>query len=55
MKIKVIENTNKMIFEENVNFFVQQVEKVFNIQYAETYLADRNTVLMSAMIIYEED
>lgn len=53
MKIKIIENTNKKIFEENVNFFVQQVEKVFNIQYAQTSLADTNIVLKSAMIIYE--
>lgn len=54
MKIKIIENTNKMIFEEDVNFFVQQVERVFNIQYTQTYLEDRN-IKMSAMIIYEED
>ena len=55
MKIKIIENTNRIILEEDVNFFMQQVEKVFNVQYAETYLADTNTVLKSAMIIYEED
>ena len=24
MEIKIIENTNKIIFEENVNFFMQQ-------------------------------
>ena len=32
MQIKVIENTNKMIFEENVNFFIQHVKKflIFN-------------------------
>lgn len=53
MKIKIIENTNKMIFEEDVNFFVQQVKKVFNIQYSQTYLGDTYTVLMSAMIIYD--
>lgn len=53
MKIKIIENTNRIILEENVNFFVQQVEKVFNIQYAQTYLEDTNLVLKSAMIIYE--
>lgn len=53
MKIKIIENENKMIFEESVNSFIQHVKKVFNIQYAETYLADTNTTLKSAMIIYE--
>ena len=53
MKIKIIENTNKRILEEDVNFFVQQVKKVFNIQYAQTYLGNTYTVLKSAMIIYE--
>ena len=53
MKIKIIENTNRIILEEDVNFFVQQVEKVFNIQYSQTYLGDTYMVLKSAMIIYE--
>lgn len=53
MKIKIIENTNRIILEEDVNFFMQQVEKVFNVQYAQTYLGNTYTVLKSAMIIYE--
>lgn len=54
MKIKVIENTDKLFFESDVNCFIKG-KKVFNIQYTQTYLADTNTVLKSAMIIYEED
>ena len=60
MKIKIIENTNKKIFEYEVNCFVQQV-KVINIQYSQTYiqyykthtLICQNDVLRTAMIIYE--
>lgn len=53
MKIKVIENTDKLFFESDVNCFIKG-KKVFNIQYTQTYLEDRN-IKMSAMIIYEED
>lgn len=53
MKVRIIENTDKRILEENVNFFLQQVKNVISIQYTSTYLADVNDVLKSAMIIYE--
>lgn len=53
MKIKVIENTDKLFFESDVNYFIKG-KKVFNIQYTQAYLGDRN-IKMSAMIIYEED
>ena len=52
MKVRIIEHTNRLILEKDVNFFIQQV-KVINIQYSQTYLADTNDVLRSAMIIYE--
>ena len=51
MEIKIIENTNKKIFEEKVNFFIQCVRKVINIQYCQTRLG--NNLLRTAMIIYE--
>ena len=52
MKIKIIENTNRIIFESDVNYFIKG-KKVFNIQYSQTYLGDTYMVLKSAMIIYE--
>lgn len=53
MEVNIIENTDKRILEENVNFFVQQVKNVISIQYTSTYLPDVDAVLRSAMIIYE--
>ena len=60
MKIKIIETTNRILLECEVNCFVQQV-KVINIQYSQTYiyyyqthtLRYQNDVLRTAMIIYE--
>lgn len=51
MEIKIIENTNKKIFEEKVNLIIQCVRKVINIQYCQTSLG--NNILRTAMIIYE--
>ena len=51
MKIKIIENTNRILFEYEVNCFVQQV-KVINIQYSQA-IDKRYDILKSAMIIYE--
>lgn len=53
MKIKVIEGTDKRIFESDVNFFIEG-KKVFNIQYTQSYSGNMN-IRMSAMIVYEED
>lgn len=58
MKIKIIEDANKKIFEYEVNCFVQQV-KIINIQYSQTYIyysqtyTLRHKILRTAMIIYE--
>ena len=52
MKIKIIENTNRINLESAVNDFIKD-KKVFNIKYSQTYLGDTYTILKSAMIIYE--
>ena len=55
MKIKIIENMNRINLELAVNDFIKD-KKVFNIQYSQTYLSDIYTdikTLKSAMIIYE--
>ena len=52
MKIKIIENTNRINLELAVNDFIKD-KKVFNIKYSQTYLGDTYTILKSAMIIYE--
>ena len=52
MKIKIIENTNRITLESDVNCFIKG-KKIFNIKYSQTYLGDTYTVLKSAMIIYK--
>ena len=58
MKIKIIENTNRIILESDVNSFIKD-KKVFNIQYSQTYIYYSKTytlryeILRTAMIIYE--
>ena len=51
MEIKIIEDANKKNIEKKLNFFIQCVRKVVDIQYCQTRCG--YNILRTAMIIYE--